>query len=455
MEPLDARLRRGACADVQPGQRRDPARDRGRLDCRGRRGLPPGRGRHLAFPRAVDDALGAAVALGPLGPGARALQGVRHHGALVGDGAHRRLPRARSGAVLRLLGGDAHPDVLPDRDLGRRAARLRRDQVLPLHDGHERVDAGRHHRPLRVDGDVRLDGAQFRIREPQPDVTVLGLSGVCRCVCGQGAHLAAPQLAPRRLQRSPDHGDDSLVGAHVQGRLVRADPLRPVDLPRRGRDAGALSIGAGPGRRRLRGVRGHGPARPEAPHCLLQRQPPGPGRRGDLRLRDAQHGGQRPPDGQSRHLHRGALPRDRDFDEPLRQSFTGRDGRSRERDAQVRRVLSDHSLCLRGPAGHERLRRRVPHPRRHVCRPVPRLRHRWGVDRGAVGHLHALHGAPGLPRAGRRARPDGHERPVPRRNGPARSLGGSHPLDRPLSVAVFEPHRAGRAVDGRAGAGPS
>ena len=37
--------------------------------------------------------------------------------------------------LLHVLGSDAHPDVLPDRDLGRRAPHLRRGEVLPLHDG--------------------------------------------------------------------------------------------------------------------------------------------------------------------------------------------------------------------------------------------------------------------------------------------------------------------------------
>ena len=41
--------------------------------------------------------------------------------------------RPRLLPVLRLLGSDAAADVLPDRHLGRAAARVRGDQVLPLH----------------------------------------------------------------------------------------------------------------------------------------------------------------------------------------------------------------------------------------------------------------------------------------------------------------------------------
>ena len=43
------------------------------------------------------------------------------------------LPVGRPLPVLRLLGGDARPDVLPHRDVGLRPAHLRRPQVLHLH----------------------------------------------------------------------------------------------------------------------------------------------------------------------------------------------------------------------------------------------------------------------------------------------------------------------------------
>ena len=58
----------------------------------------------------------------------------------------RRVRLGRPVPVLHLLGRDAHPDVLPDRDLGLRAAHLRGGQVHPLHDGRQRADADRHHR---------------------------------------------------------------------------------------------------------------------------------------------------------------------------------------------------------------------------------------------------------------------------------------------------------------------
>ena len=59
---------------------------------------------------------------------------------------HRRVRLARLLPLLRVLGDHAAPDVLPDRDLGRPAARVRGDQVLPLHAGRLGADAGRDRR---------------------------------------------------------------------------------------------------------------------------------------------------------------------------------------------------------------------------------------------------------------------------------------------------------------------
>ena len=56
--------------------------------------------------------------------------------------------RARLLPLLRLLGAHAAADVLPDRHLGRPAARVRGDQVLPLHAARLGADAGRDALPL-------------------------------------------------------------------------------------------------------------------------------------------------------------------------------------------------------------------------------------------------------------------------------------------------------------------
>ena len=78
------------------------------------------------------------------------------HGGLPDHGrAHgRRVRRARCDAVLRLLGGDADPDVHHHRRLGRAEPRLRDDQVLPLHLPRLGVHAGRADLPVFP---VRLD----------------------------------------------------------------------------------------------------------------------------------------------------------------------------------------------------------------------------------------------------------------------------------------------------------
>ena len=79
-------------------------------------------------------------------------------------GDDRRLRLARPLPLLRVLGRDAHPDVLPHRDLGLRPAHLRRRQVHALHDGGQRADARRHPRPgvpaQRGDRQLQLRSAE-------------------------------------------------------------------------------------------------------------------------------------------------------------------------------------------------------------------------------------------------------------------------------------------------------
>ena len=58
--------------------------------------------------------------------------------------------------VLRVLGSLPRADVFPDRHLGPRAPHLRRGQVLPVHHGRLRADAGRDHLSLQPRRHVRL-----------------------------------------------------------------------------------------------------------------------------------------------------------------------------------------------------------------------------------------------------------------------------------------------------------
>ena len=71
-------------------------------------------------------------------------QGVLRAVPAAGNGHAGRVPRLGLLPVLRVLGSHAAAHVLPDRRLGRTAARIRGDQVLPVYAGGQRADAGRH-----------------------------------------------------------------------------------------------------------------------------------------------------------------------------------------------------------------------------------------------------------------------------------------------------------------------
>jgi NADH-quinone oxidoreductase subunit M len=97
---------------------------------------------------------------------------------LLEAGMIRRVRGARPLPVLRVLGGDADPDVLPDRDLGPRPPHLRRGQVLPLHVRRQRADARRVPGALQEHGllDVRHPQARRDARRPgAADVAVPGV----------------------------------------------------------------------------------------------------------------------------------------------------------------------------------------------------------------------------------------------------------------------------------------
>ena len=159
-------------------------------------------------------------------------------------GDDRRLPVARPVPLLRVLGRDAHPDVLPDRDLGLRPARLRRHQVHALHDGGQRADARRHPRPRvpaqRRHGQLQLRPAEaLHARHRARDADVV-LPGLHRGVRDQGAALPVPHVAARRARAGADGGlghpgrraaEDGHLrpGALLLSRCSR--PPRPISRP--------------------------------------------------------------------------------------------------------------------------------------------------------------------------------------------------------------------------------
>ena len=163
---------------------------------------------------------------------------------------HGDLPLPRPHRVLHLLGAAARPDVLPHPGMGKRAPRVRGDEVLPLHRGGFGV-------PARVDA---------RARVPAPGATPASSRSTTGCsrewnglvghhraaalprvhgrVRDQGAAVPVPHVAAPRAHRGTDRG---LGGAgrrdHQDGRLrLRAVLVRavPAGVGRPGADpAGA------------------------------------------------------------------------------------------------------------------------------------------------------------------------------------------------------------------------
>ena len=96
--------------------------------------------------------------------------------------------------------------VLPHRHLGPRSPHLRRREILPLHHGRLRADAGGHHLPVQPHPDLQLRRhpryAGQRppgLRRRRADAAVPGL---LRGLRHQGAHLPAAHLAARRARGS-------------------------------------------------------------------------------------------------------------------------------------------------------------------------------------------------------------------------------------------------------------
>ena len=167
--------------------------ERHALDSQLRHQLCGRRRRHQPAAPAADRLPDAAGASQLVEVGAQEDPGVLHLRAAARERDDRRVRLSGSLPLLRLLGRHAHPDVFPHRDLGLRAAHLRRRQVHSLHDRRQRADAAGDHRPrlaaqhtrravqLRPAGAVRSaspcrtcsSGSSWRSRSP--------LRSRCRC----------------------------------------------------------------------------------------------------------------------------------------------------------------------------------------------------------------------------------------------------------------------------------
>ena len=188
--------------------RRVPAGGTVAVDSGLRHRLLPRHRRHQPVAGRADRVPDADCAPVVVGIGGEEGQGVLDLHPRPRGGDDRRLRVARPVPVLRLLGRDAHPDVLPDRDLGLRPADLRGVQVHALHDGGERADARRHpgarlhaqrgHRELQL-----RPGQAVRARDRARDAAV-AVPGFHAGVRHQGAALPIPHLAARRPRPGAD-----------------------------------------------------------------------------------------------------------------------------------------------------------------------------------------------------------------------------------------------------------
>ena len=138
------------------------------------------------------------------------------------------------------------PDVLPDRDLGPRAAHLRRREVLPLHVRRQRADAGRVPRPATRRAGARARSTIPAARRGRPSTRR------CRCGCFLACALAfaikVPMFPfhtwlPDAHVEAPTAGSVILAGVLLKMGDVRLPALRDPAVPGRGACASRRSIG--------------------------------------------------------------------------------------------------------------------------------------------------------------------------------------------------------------------
>ncbi len=227
--------------------------------------------------------------------------------AMIGD-----VRRARPVPLLRVLGAHARADVPDHRRLGRPAARVRGREVLPLHDGRQRADAGRH--PVRrrrlqePRRDLHVRSRRAAASRPSVRHAALALRRFRARVRDQGPDVPVPHVVARRARRGADGRlRDSRRGA-PQARDIRVHPLRDAALSARRPLPRADDRGRGHRRHPLRGVLRLGAARREEARRVQLREPP--------RVRDARpllderrrYLGRHPPDGEPRRVDGRALP---------------------------------------------------------------------------------------------------------------------------------------------------
>src|SRR5581483_1959456 len=325
--------------------------------------------------------------------------------------------------LLRLLRGDADPALRADRRVGRRRPPAGDDHVRRLHRRRLAPHARRDRRVRPPAGDVRPD--------PDGDERErLALPRLRGRVRGEGAAVAVPRLAPRRLPRVAGGGGGAALGRGLEGRGLRVPADRDREVPGAGPRLPRAAPRARLDRARLRlAARLPGARRPRRRRVLVARAD-GPDHVRPLRRERPRARRRGAPDGEPR----------ADLDHPLPARGHGRAAR-RDRRARAARRDGTRAAGARDRAdddGGDRARRaallelrgRVPDPRRRLPPGLGLGGRRRGRDR-ARGPVHA---AADLRRAARRAGAGGDAggaRPArrrardrrPARRLPARALG--------------------------------
>ena len=350
--------------------------------------------------------------------GARAPPRLLRPDALPRRRSRRRLCRPGPDPVLRLLRGDADPDLRPGRGLGRARSGEGDRHVRALHDGRVAADARCDRRVRDLSGDVPARGDRHELER-------LGLPRLPRRLRRESAAPAVPRLAARRVHRGAARGCGAALRRRLEGSCVRARLDRPAALPRAGR---GLSGARARARRRDARVRLGSrvpPARRPRRDRLLVDGPDGPDRARDLRVerpRSRRRGAAlgQPRARLGRHVPRRGDDRDAHRHRPVLGARRAREGQADPGDARdrARDVHAGRSRLVE-------LRRRVRDPRRGLRAGMGVRGRRSGRDRPRRA-LRAAADLGSAPRAARQRREGGRDRPR-RQRARARRPAGRHP----------------------------
>ncbi|KAG0184175.1 hypothetical protein DFQ28_011653 [Apophysomyces sp. BC1034] len=144
----------------------------------------------------------------------------------VGPDGRRVLGRGRD-AVLRVLRGDADPDVPDHRGLGRPEPRVRGVQVLPVHAGRLAADAGRVDLPVHAVAVVRA--VRMARAATRHDAAGAAVRRILPRVRREGADVAGAYMVAGCARRGADRRLRRAGGDHAEARRVRLPAFLVAD----------------------------------------------------------------------------------------------------------------------------------------------------------------------------------------------------------------------------------